>query len=291
MTVSFAVVIGLYIGHETFRSRPIPGAQRRQPGCLHPRDHRARAGLRMVLGITATGSPSTIARPPWPAPRRKCCWPRLPRRHKESGSAAPGSCCRIMRHSKSPSSSACWRPSRRGESTLGSAAPRARTGARPWRSTRMRPRPRMIFPAQFRDLQAWSAGEELPVNHPFRGVYAQPAGPHAPEIWVLGSSNYGAQVAAYFGLPYCFAYFFSDGRRRAAGAGYLPCDFQPLRASGGPAFGHHRLGLCRGQPRRGGLFLPVPRDLARFSIVGSLKLNFISAPGHDAKKTIAIGDA
>ena len=67
------------------------------------------------------------------------------------------------------------------------------------------------FPAQLRDLQAWTAGEELAVNHPFRGVYAQPLGPHAPEIWVLGSSNYGAQVAAFFGLPYCFAYFFSDG--------------------------------------------------------------------------------
>jgi luciferase family oxidoreductase group 1 len=67
------------------------------------------------------------------------------------------------------------------------------------------------FPAQLRDLQAWSAGQELPVNHPFRGVFAQPQGPHAPEIWVLGSSDYGAQLAAHFGLPYCFAYFFSDG--------------------------------------------------------------------------------
>ena len=36
-------------------------------------------------------------------------------------------------------------------------------------------------------------------------------GPHAPEIWILGSSNYGAQLAAWFGLPYAFAYFFSDG--------------------------------------------------------------------------------
>jgi luciferase family oxidoreductase group 1 len=42
-------------------------------------------------------------------------------------------------------------------------------------------------------------------------VRAEPTGPYAPEIWILGSSNYGAQVAAYFGLPYCFAYFFSDG--------------------------------------------------------------------------------
>ncbi len=28
---------------------------------------------------------------------------------------------------------------------------------------------------------------------------------------MLGSSNYGAQLAAFFGLPYCFAYFFNDG--------------------------------------------------------------------------------
>ncbi len=27
----------------------------------------------------------------------------------------------------------------------------------------------------------------------------------------MGSSDYGAQVAALFGLPYCYAWFFSDG--------------------------------------------------------------------------------
>ena len=68
------------------------------------------------------------------------------------------------------------------------------------------------FPAMLRDLQAWSGRYELPVNHPFRVVRAEPAGPYAPEIWVLGSSNYGAQVAAFFGLPYCYAYFFNDGQ-------------------------------------------------------------------------------
>jgi luciferase family oxidoreductase group 1 len=67
------------------------------------------------------------------------------------------------------------------------------------------------FPAMLRDLQAWSADAPLPDNHPFRMVKAEPTGPFAPEIWVLGSSNYGAQLAAWFGLPYCFAYFFSDG--------------------------------------------------------------------------------
>jgi luciferase family oxidoreductase group 1 len=67
------------------------------------------------------------------------------------------------------------------------------------------------FPAMLRDLQAWSSDSPLPENHPFRVVRAEPVGPFAPEIWVLGSSDYGAQVAAYFGLPYCFAYFFADG--------------------------------------------------------------------------------
>jgi luciferase family oxidoreductase group 1 len=67
------------------------------------------------------------------------------------------------------------------------------------------------FPAQLRDLAAWTSGAALPENHPFRMVRAEPTGPYAPEIWVLGSSDYGAQVAAFFGLPYCFAYFFSDG--------------------------------------------------------------------------------
>ena len=33
----------------------------------------------------------------------------------------------------------------------------------------------------------------------------------SPQMWILGSSNYGAQLAAYFGLPYAFAYFFSGG--------------------------------------------------------------------------------
>ena len=33
----------------------------------------------------------------------------------------------------------------------------------------------------------------------------------SPELWILGSSDYGAQLAAHFGLPYAFAYFFSEG--------------------------------------------------------------------------------
>jgi luciferase family oxidoreductase group 1 len=31
-------------------------------------------------------------------------------------------------------------------------------------------------------------------------------------VWVLGSSDYGAQLAAHMGLPYAYAYFFVDGQ-------------------------------------------------------------------------------
>ncbi len=71
------------------------------------------------------------------------------------------------------------------------------------------------FPAQVAEVLAWLAGSGPPENHPFHGVRAQPHGPSVPEVWMLGSSDYGARVAAYFGLPYCFAHFITDGRGAA----------------------------------------------------------------------------
>ncbi len=69
-----------------------------------------------------------------------------------------------------------------------------------------------LFPSQVRDLLAWIGDRPLPDNHPFRVIRAEPRGATEPEIWMLGSSDYGAQVAAHFGLPYCFAHFITDGR-------------------------------------------------------------------------------
>jgi len=67
------------------------------------------------------------------------------------------------------------------------------------------------FPRQVQELRDWVSGTPLPEGHPFRMITAQPTGPSSPEMWILGSSDYGAQLAAYFGLPYAFAYFFSEG--------------------------------------------------------------------------------
>ncbi len=47
-------------------------------------------------------------------------------------------------------------------------------------------------------------------------VHATPAATGAPEVWLLGSSDYSASLAAAFGLPYVFANHFSgEGLERA----------------------------------------------------------------------------
>ncbi|HJV63893.1 MAG TPA: LLM class flavin-dependent oxidoreductase [Albitalea sp.] len=82
------------------------------------------------------------------------------------------------------------------------------------------------FPQQVHDLQAWTT---LPRH---RGISAHPLSPHAPQIWVLGSSDYGARLAAHLGLPYAFAYFFTDGQGAEEAmalyrAGYQPSERHP----------------------------------------------------------------
>jgi luciferase family oxidoreductase group 1 len=83
------------------------------------------------------------------------------------------------------------------------------------------------FPAQVRDLIAWVGGEKLVERHPFRDIRAQPEGPHSPEIWILGSSDYGAQVAALFSLPYCFAHFITDGHGAAEAIELYRSSYRP----------------------------------------------------------------
>ena len=67
------------------------------------------------------------------------------------------------------------------------------------------------FPRQIQEMQCWLTGTPLPEGHPFQRVIAHPTGPTTPTMWILGSSDYGAQLAAYLGMPYAFAYFFSYG--------------------------------------------------------------------------------
>jgi luciferase family oxidoreductase group 1 len=65
------------------------------------------------------------------------------------------------------------------------------------------------------ELQAWVgegvSTEGMPAGHPGHGVHAYPLGTTAPTLWMLGSSDFGARLAAQVGLPYAFAYFITDG--------------------------------------------------------------------------------
>jgi luciferase family oxidoreductase group 1 len=73
------------------------------------------------------------------------------------------------------------------------------------------PRASEQFPQQVLELQAWVNGRPWPDGHPAHGIQALPASATAPELWMLGSSGYGAQLAAHFGMPYAFAHFITDG--------------------------------------------------------------------------------
>jgi luciferase family oxidoreductase group 1 len=61
------------------------------------------------------------------------------------------------------------------------------------------------FLEQMGELLAFFSGE-FPADHPFRAIAAVPEGVATPPIWLLGSSDYSAQVAAALGLGFAFAH-------------------------------------------------------------------------------------
>jgi luciferase family oxidoreductase group 1 len=67
------------------------------------------------------------------------------------------------------------------------------------------------FAQQVAELRLWIDGQEMPPGHRGHGVQAHPQSDTAPALWMLGSSDYGAQVAGHFGLPYAFAWFITEG--------------------------------------------------------------------------------
>lgn len=98
------------------------------------------------------------------------------------------------------------------------------TDARTLRALRRHPDNAENFPSDVLELQAL-----LGPLRPGQAVQAVPGtGPNVP-IWILGSSQFGAQMAAMLGLPYAFASHFAG--RIAAGAGALSPRVQALCAA------------------------------------------------------------
>jgi luciferase family oxidoreductase group 1 len=64
------------------------------------------------------------------------------------------------------------------------------------------------FPRQVDDVIGY-LDRTLPDEHPFAKLVAMPSGETSPEVWLLGSSDYSAALAAEMGLPFAFAHFIS----------------------------------------------------------------------------------
>ncbi len=75
------------------------------------------------------------------------------------------------------------------------------------------------FPAHVQDVIALLGPDGAQLNVPGREPYqvrATPAAAGRPEVWLLGSSQYSAELAARLGLPYVFAnHFFGEGTEQA----------------------------------------------------------------------------
>lgn len=69
------------------------------------------------------------------------------------------------------------------------------------------------FPEQLSDLLAYFEG-----SHP--KIHAVPAQGYRPEMWMLGSSDYSAQVAGMIGMPFSFAHHFSSANTAQALTAY-----------------------------------------------------------------------
>jgi luciferase family oxidoreductase group 1 len=88
------------------------------------------------------------------------------------------------------------------------------------------------FADQVSELLAYFAGQPAADNAPGE-IRAIPAEGNEPEVWLLGSTGYSAELAGRLGLPFAFAYHFSAANARPALALYRQT-FQPSAALAEP---------------------------------------------------------
>jgi len=65
------------------------------------------------------------------------------------------------------------------------------------------------LPSQLADLFAYSENN-FPEGHPFKSVTAVPFGISLPPVWLLGSSDFSAHLAAELGLGFVYAHHIND---------------------------------------------------------------------------------
>jgi luciferase family oxidoreductase group 1 len=119
------------------------------------------------------------------------------------------------------------------------------------------------FPTQLTDLIGFFSGQ-WPAGHLMAAVTAVPGKGNAPDLWLLGSSGYSAQVAGTLGLPLAFAHHFSPANTLPALELYRST-FRPSDALAEPYAMVCAAAVCAASDE-------AARDLARPSALGFLKL-------------------
>jgi len=89
------------------------------------------------------------------------------------------------------------------------------------------------FPQRVWELVGHLDGD-LPEDHPHKRVRLQPGGDTAPEVWLLGSSDYSGALAAQLGLRFAFAHFINAKGGDAVTRAYRD-RFQPSARERSPA--------------------------------------------------------
>jgi luciferase family oxidoreductase group 1 len=89
------------------------------------------------------------------------------------------------------------------------------------------------FPDQMHELLGF-LGDGFPDDHPFGRITASPAGVEPPDLWMLGSSDFGGRFAARLGIGFAFAHHINPGPAIATMRAYRAA-FRPSRHRAQPA--------------------------------------------------------
>jgi luciferase family oxidoreductase group 1 len=133
------------------------------------------------------------------------------------------------------------------------------------------------FPQQITDLIGFLSGT-LPDEHLFSHIKSQAGPPPSsiPGIWLLGSSDYSARLAAVLGLPFSFADFFGS----TAGHGPLVADlyrqsFQPSGYLQEPKFNVALQVVCADTAEKAE-FIASSRNISRINSLKGIRGPMIS---------------
>lgn len=88
------------------------------------------------------------------------------------------------------------------------------------------------FGQRLAELMAFFDGD-FPADHPFAALQATPVRGYAPDIWLLGSSDWSARLAGALGLPFGYAHHFGTGYTDVAVRAYRE-SFRPSPALAEP---------------------------------------------------------